>query len=248
MKFEIDLEGALARALSADKLAPVLDKHIMEAINDSLRDATGYGSDFRKALKGQLNGLMPHGLKVDDVAKFQHLLNAALTRAVMGANTKTIDVAMAALEKEILPDLPAIIKVEDLMKEARKAFHKEPNESFYGYFEPPEYSSLGGSLYLHSDDEPGQSKYSSTYNASRFTSFDRHNARYQADFALHFDNEGRVYSMKFESKMVTPKSTPHVQGRFDAMLLALYTGRCTLDMDGKDDDDISYMAGEQDPE
>jgi hypothetical protein len=245
MKFEIDLEGALASALSPEKLSPVLEKHVLEAVNDSLRDATGYGSDFRKALKAQLNELMPHGLALDEVAKFQHLLNAALTRCVMSANTKTIDVAMAALEKEVLPDLPAIIKVTDLMKEARKAFRKEWNEAFYAYFDPPEFKSLGGCLYLDDDEEPGVNRFSSGYRSG---SFDRRNARHQADFRISMDDEGRVYAMKYEGQMLRPSSLPHVQGRFDSILMALYTGRCRVDMEKLDDGDIASLAGEQEPD
>jgi hypothetical protein len=244
MKFEIDLEALLVRVFNPEKILPMLESAMTKALADAINDATSYGSDFRKSLKEQLSTQMPHGLKLDDVAKFQHLLNAALTRTVMGANVKTIDVAMTALEKEVFPDLPAIIKVTDLMEEARRAFRKEWNEEFYAYFEESEYSSLGGCLYLDDDSEPGINRYGSSYRSG---SFDRHDARHKASFRISMDNEGRVYALKFEDKMIRPNSLPHVQGRFDAMLLALYTGRCTLDMEKLDDDDIACMASEQEP-
>lgn len=244
MKFEIDLEAAVARALSPEVLMPVLDKHLQKALDSAIGDSFSWNSDFQKALKEQLNQLIPHGLQVDDIARFQHVLNARLTEYVGAANKKTVDTAIKYLQETVLKDLPAKIKITELMEEARSAFHKESHECFYAYLEGPDEHDYF-TLYLHGDDTPGLNKYSSSYSSRRF---DRRDARYSADFRLSCNKDGEVYSLKFEGKHLKPFDLPNAQGRFDAMLLALYTGRCSLDMEGMDDDDITSLAGEQEPD
>lgn len=73
LKITLDMEVAVAAALQPEKLQPILDKHIADAITTAIRDATGYRSAFSEALKEQLTAAMPHGIRLDDVAKFQHV-------------------------------------------------------------------------------------------------------------------------------------------------------------------------------
>ncbi|MDN8904729.1 hypothetical protein Q0O86_14285, partial [Staphylococcus aureus] len=74
---------------------------------------------------------MPHGLAIDDVAKFQHMANAAVTDAVKGANAESIKTAIAQGLKSAIPVVPERIKLSELLEEARGAFHKEKHEAFY---------------------------------------------------------------------------------------------------------------------
>lgn len=69
LKVNIDLEAVVAQAVAPEKLQPILDKHITDAIASAIKDATGYRSKFREAVEAQLTEAMPHGLKIDDVAK-----------------------------------------------------------------------------------------------------------------------------------------------------------------------------------
>lgn len=135
LKISIDLEAALAQALAPEKLQPILDKHIIGAITSAIDDATGYRSTFRTALKEQLAGAMPHGIEIADVAKFQHVLNEVLCDAVHGHNATALNAALAKAAASVMPDLPATVKLSQLMEDAREGLHVEDRAAFYALFE-----------------------------------------------------------------------------------------------------------------
>ncbi|PZP57453.1 MAG: hypothetical protein DI604_34755, partial [Delftia acidovorans] len=125
IKIELDLSAIVAQAVSAERIQPIVDKAIAEAVKDAINDATGYRSKFRDAMKEQLSEAMPHGLRIDDVAKFQQVLNAAVSSAVQGENAKSVQTAIKSAVGSFMPDLPARIKLSDLLQRARDGFHKE---------------------------------------------------------------------------------------------------------------------------
>lgn len=222
--FDLDIRDIVAKATAPERIQPMLDKAITEALSTALRDATGYNSPFSKQLKTQLAEALPHGLRIDDVAKFQHMLNIAMTSAVSGANAETLRAAMAQLTAGVLPDVPARIKMSELIEKAREGFHKEKHEAFYARFEPSEYSSGGGHLYLDSDESCRDN--------------------YRADMRLAFGGDGHVYALKLDGRDITPKSTPAAVGWFDGLLLSFYVGRTSLDID-MDADDVESACEAQ---
>lgn len=230
----LDLPGIIAQACSAERLQPLVDKAISDALRSSIDEATGYRSEFRKALFLQLAASMPHGLQVDDVAKFQQVLNLAITKHVHGANAATVETALDKLMRDVMPDVPATVKLSDFMKIARSGFHKEEHEAFYAYWEPCTYG--GGWLYMDSDELPGQGYGTKTR--------DREDVKYSARYRFAVNKEGDVYSLHMEGKDVLPNSHPDVIGDFKATLMAMYVGRTKLDVD-IDDDDVREAAQEQ---
>lgn len=224
IKIELDLPAIVAQAVSAERIQPIVDKAIAEAVKDAITDATGYRSKFREAMKEQLSEAMPHGLRIDDVAKFQQVLNAAVSSAVQGENAKAVQTAITSAVGSFLPDLPASIKLSDLLQRARDGFHKESHEAFFAELEMSEYSGGGGWLYLD-----GEESTRGTYSAS---------------MRLAFTKEGQVYSLKLDDKVATPMSLPNAVSEFDALLLALYVGRTTLEID-MDEHDVKSAASEQ---
>lgn len=222
IKIELNLQELIASSVSAEKIQPILDKAISDAISSAIREATGYNSPFSKALKQQLTEAMPHGLSIDDVAKFGHVLNAALTDAVHGANTATIQAALRQAATAVLPDVPSRIKLSELLEEARGGFHKDKHEAFYAHLELSDYG--GGWLYL---DE-------------RESTTDK----YRAGIRVSFNKEGEVYALRLDGQHITPKSMPQVIGSFEGTLLSMYVGRTSLDVD-LDADDVESAASEQ---
>lgn len=229
LKVNIDLEAAVAQALAPEKLQPILDKHLTDAITSAVRDATGYNSAFSKALKVQLADALPHGLRVSDVAKFQHVLNEALRDAVHGQNAATVNTALAEAAASVLPDLPARIKLSQLVKDARDGLHVHGGAEFFARLEEGSY----GHKYLALDSD---TRKSSTYG----TRTDRFSAAYQ----LAFTEEGECYSLKLSGQQITPSSLPHAISGFQATLLALYVGRTRIEFD-IDADDVESAASEQ---
>ena len=222
LKISIDLEAALAQALAPEKLQPILDKHIIGAITSAIDDATGYRSTFRATLKDQLATALPHGLALDDVAKFQHLLNHSMAGLVHGLNSEAINVALTKAAAAAFPNVPAALKMSELLKEARESFHLERHEAFYAHFEPSDY---GGGWLALDGDRMCRSQYS-------------------AQIRLGVNKEGDVYSLKLDGKDITPSSRPDVIGRFDTMLMAMYVGRTRLEID-MDEHDVESAASEQ---
>lgn len=230
LKVNIDLEAAVAQALAPEKLQPILDKHITEALTSAVRDATGYNSEFRKVLEVQLTEAMPHGLKVSDVAKFQHVLNEALREAVHGQNAATVNAALAEAAASVLPDLPASVKLSQLMESARDGLHVQGGAEFFAHLEDSSY----GHKHLSLNSETRKSR---GYSSERIGRFD-------ADYQLAFTPEGECYSLKLNGKQITPTSLPNAISGFQATLLALYVGRTRIEFD-MDPDDVESAASEQ---
>lgn len=222
IRIELNLPELIASAVSAEKIQPILDKAVSQAITDAIREATGYNSPFSKALKQQLTDAMPHGLSIDDVAKFGHVVNAAITDAVHRENANTIQAALRTAATAVLPDVPARLKLSELLKDARDGFRKEEHEAFYAHLECSDYG--GGWLYL---DE-----HESTRD------------KYRAGIRIAFDKEGEVYALRLDGQHITPKSMPQAIGSFEGILLSMYVGRTSLEID-MDADDVEYAATEQ---
>lgn len=234
IKIDLDLPGIIAQACATERLQPLIDKAIGDALKSAINEATGYRSAFSEALKSQLIEALPHGLGVDDVAKFQQVLNQAVAAHVHGANAETVATALEKVVRDAMPDVPAVLKMSELLEAAREGFHKERHESFYAYYEPCGYG--GGRLYLDDDEHPGQAYGSRTR--------DREDVKYQAKHCIAFTKDGDVYALRLDGKDLTPASRPNVVGRFDAMLMSMYVGRTRINVD-MDDDDVRCAAQEQ---
>ncbi len=222
IKIDLDLPTIISAAVSAERVQPLIDKAIAEAIKDTIDKTTGYRSAFREELKKQLAEAMPNGLSITDCAKFQHMLNAAVTSAVQDENAEVIRVAMTKAAKSVMPDVPTRIKLSELLEEARSGFYKEKHEAFYAHLEISDYG--GATLFLDKDESQRE--------------------KYRADIRISFNKEGEVYSLHMDGHDITPKSTPHAVGVFDGLLLSMYVGRTSLDMD-IDESDVESAASEQ---
>lgn len=221
IKIELDLPGIIGAAVTAERIQPIVDRAIAEAIKDAISDATGYRSKFRAALKQQLSEAMPHGLEIEDCAKFQQVLNRAITEAVHGENAQTMQAAMQAAAKAVIPKAPERIKLSELVEEARSGFHSE-HEAFYAHLEMSDYG--GGALYLDSDDSCRD--------------------KYRAKMRIAFTKDGHVYAMRLDGYDLTPKSMPDAIGLFDGLLLSMYVGRTSLEID-INEDEVKSAAAEQ---
>ena len=219
INIELDLAAIISKAVSTERLQPLVEKAIGEALKSAIEDATGYRSVFRKAVEVQLAEAMPHGLAIDDVAKFQHVLNAALQAGVHGANSATVKTAMDKAVADVLPNVPTRIKLSELIEKARDDFSIESNEAFYAKLEINEYGI--GHLYLDSDADT--------------------RSQYSAKIKLAFTKEGGVYALKHDGAQVLPSSLPKAISRFDGLMLALYVGRTSLELD-IDEDEVESLA------
>lgn len=214
LEIDLDLQAIITAATSTERLQPLVDKAIAEAIEAAVSDATGYSSDFRKAMTEQLKSAMPHGFQIDDVAKFQLMANAAVTEAVQGANAATIQAAISKGLSDVVPDVPARIKLSELLEQARSGFHREEHEGFYARLEVSDYGFA--QLFLDGDEDCRKT--------------------YAAKTRLSISKDGDVYSMKLDGQKLKPLSMPQVIGHWEGQLLAMYVGRTTVELDMDADD------------
>lgn len=231
MTYSIDFQGALDRALAPAVINPILDKYIGKAIEDAIKEATGYRSEFQKALGEQLATAFPHGLHIDDVAKFQQVLNWSISKMVGDANRAAIEASMQKVVGLLLPDIPAIVKLSEFMNGVREGLWVDGNDPFYAYLE----KSSGGytHIYLDKNEHPGLKSF-----------LERDDVKYQAAYQLGVLKDGDVYSLKLKGTLITPSSMPDVVGCFDAALMAMYVGRTRLEID-MDDDGMRRLSAEQ---
>lgn len=223
IKINLDLAQIIGDACSAEKLQPIISKAITETVKDAIESATGYRSAFRQAVTTQLAEAMPHGLRLSDVVKFQSILNSAMEGLVQDANNATIKAAMEKAAKSVMPDVPARIKLSNLMEEARGGLHKSTEDNFFACYEEDGYGLCH--LYLDSSDYCTH----------------KHDARISLSLSK---DSGEAYRLKLYGKNVTPSSVPTVVGKFDSLLMALYVGRATLEID-IDEDEVKSLAAKQ---
>lgn len=219
IRIDLDLPSIIGVAVSAERVQPLVDKAISEAIKDAINEATGYRSAFRDELKKQLAEAMPKGLSVGDCAKFQLVLNAAVTDAVQSENAQTIQAALRAAAKAVMPDVPERIKLSELMEAARDGLHKDKSEAFYAHLEVKD-SGYGWLSFDRDENCKGQ---------------------HRADIRMSFNKEGAIYSLHLSGRDITPKSVPDAIGRFEGLLLSMYVGRTSLEVD-IDEDDVRALA------
>lgn len=237
VELQLDLQSAIQKAITPEALQPIIDKAVQSAVSSAINEATGYRSKFSESLKAQLAEAMPHGLDVRDVVKFQNVLNDAIAKLIGDANATSVETALKEAAKQVMPDVPATIKLSELVELAREGLHKEKDEAFYAFWNPGEYG--GGWLYLDKDEKPG---HSSTYSSYR--DFDRYDVKYRASFHLAVTKEGEVYAMRLDGKTLTPSARPDIVGKFASYMMAMYVGRTRLEVD-IDDDDVAAAAREQ---
>lgn len=221
MKIEIDLDlqAIITAATTAERLQPLLDKAIADALKDAIQSATGYNSAFRKAVTQQLQDAMPHGVRIDDAAKFQLMANHAVSQAVQGANAATLQAAITKALQDVAPEVPASVKLSDLLDRAREGFHKEHHEGFYARMEV----STGDYAHIYLDSDEGCRSH--------------HQARTRIDIT----KDGSVYNMRLDGQELKPLSLPTVIGHWEGLLLAMYVGRTTIERD-IDADDVEYAG------
>lgn len=235
LTINLNIEDAISKAINPEVMGPVVEKAVFGAVKSAIEDATNYNSEFRKTLQKQLAATLPHGLDLNDLAKFQHILNQTLTAVVNGANNDTVTAAITYAVKAVLPEVQPVIKVTELLEMAREEFLIDPHEEFYAFYEESEYG--GGYLFLDSDPKPGHSRYSPG-NGSR------ESCKYSAKYRIAFNKEGEAYSMKLADQDLLPSKLPHVISRFDTLMLAMYVGRTRIEVDA-DDGDCESMSGHQ---
>ncbi len=221
IKIELDLPGIISAAVAAKHIQPIVNKAIARAIESAITDVTGYRSEFVTALKTQLAAALPHGLDVADVANFQQVLNHALTETVKGTNAATVHTALVAAAKHMLPDLPARMKLSELIGMAREGLNKNEGEAFFAKLELSEYG--GAWIYLDSN-----------------ANLDR---KHEADIRVGITKAGECFALKMTGRDMTPTTFHAVVSKFNGVLLAIYTGRMGLDID-MDADDVESAAGE----
>lgn len=234
IKINLDLSAAVSSALSPENLAPILNKCVTDAITRAIRSVTDYDSGFSKALNEQLKESMPHGLGLDDVVKFQHVLNGALRSAVHGANFETVNAALIEAVKEALPEVPAIVTMTELLEMARDSLATEENDAFYALYEESSFGG-GGSLYIDRNPKVGGDSYGA---------YRRESNKYKAGINLAFTKEGEVYALKLRDAQVTPSSRPTVITKLDSILMGMYVGRTKLKVD-MDADEVECAAQER---
>ena len=223
LEIDLDLQAIITAATSTERLQPLVDKAIAEAIKDAIGSATNYNSDFRKTLTEQLKSAMPHGVRIDEVAKFQMMANQAVSEAVQGANAATIKAAIAKGLSDVVPDVPASIKLSELLEKARGGFDCENHKGFYARLEVSDYG--WAQLYLDSNEHCRN--------------------KYDAKTRLSMTKDGEVYNMKLDGQEMKPFSLPTVIGHWEGLLLAMYVARTTVEID-LDANDVEWAAQAKD--
>lgn len=222
IKLNLDVNEIISSAVSTDIVKPIIEKAIKSVIENAICSATGHNSAFRKGIEQQIKEAMPCSIQIDDVAKFHQVALAELNQAVHGANSEIIKDLFKETFSRMIPNVPAQVKLSDLIKSARNNFYNGA-EGFYACLE--EDSKYGGGWFSLDNDPDCRSDY-------------------LAKIRLGFNKDGDVFSLRLDNENITPNSRPDIISKFDATLLSMYVGKTSLIID-INADEVEELAQSQ---
>jgi len=204
--------------VESGKLDEIIATKVESLIEDALGDALRSYSDFGKAFKESLKGILTFDLDKMQIGKYNELV-AEIVKTKLGDHLegKWKDDFEAYLDT-LLSGGPPEMKLSELLKELVRMNEDEARE------EGHEYAKM----------EVGKSEYGTVDVAMWPWETDRYASRYTAPYRLRIDKEGRVWSIELgnEERDETPSPLElRSRWRFEAQLFRLRTAQTKVVID-----------------
>lgn len=224
MQIDINIEQivaeSVAAALAPEKIQPIIQKNLDEAVKDAITEQFSWRSPFREMLKEKLAGVMP--TDIDDLARYGDLVvksvKGMLAESQQQAIRQTIEEKLASM----LKPLPSSMKLSELIAKLTEHFADsyEREGSLSPTFHAEEPDATNGYWDFCADPRSDVSKYGCAIK-------------------MRFDKEGTCWSLKMEDRdakalILGPSFAA------DALVLNLYTGGIKIERDRVDTDEIYY--------
>jgi hypothetical protein len=234
MNFNIDIEGmaaaALSSALDPDRISELLRNKMVEVVESAINDQFSWRSDFQKLLATEIAKAMP--TEVEGLGRFSDVVVKAVTESVNAHQSEFVQKAVADRLKSMLKPLPGQMKLSDVVQQIIDAFDehdRDGSESPTVIFERSS-GSTSGYAQLYIDPRSGRDRYGCKFNA-RLHPVEDDNHDVLVCWALEMD-DGKLENKRF----IGPAFNA------EALLLNLYTGQVSIEVDQTNFDDVYYSS------
>ncbi|MFV0348601.1 MAG: hypothetical protein ACK5JO_08430 [Halodesulfovibrio sp.] len=214
------MDEQLAEFMASDKPKAMLDKHIAEAFNESLKSVFGWNSEFRKTVERTIAAFLP--ANIDDVADI-HIYNEVLSNMIKKHMKRVLSEDAAQAMERLLND-PAAPAPESVSIEALgRAFLEE----------------------CEADDEPEiKISYSDNEHVSEFAQIDFSKGEYRGCGTVGVKGSEEVFCIHryYSGRKDTQEMFPGPFYNFEKRLFHLYA--CGAKLTGLEDVDVDDLISE----
>lgn len=230
MQIQIDIQGmlqqAIDQALAPETLQPILGKALNETLERAIKDAFGYGSDFRKIMETSVAEAMPK--QVDGLVIMGELITDRIKQIVGDQQDATLTQIIDAQLEGLMTPAPAQMKLSDLCKEMTQRWGRRE-------FDRPEGS------------RPSFIKKTSSYGSVSFY-LDKEESKdeMECDFELHISaGGGNILSLRVRGEDRHPPRK-HISRRWDdeLYLTQLFAAGTQIEIDMRDGEDHDHYYRE----
>lgn len=233
MQLNIDIEGmaaaALASALEPERVAAVLEKHMIEAVDSGIKEQFGYRSEFTKLLNAELARAMP--TNVEDLGRFSDLVVKTVTEVVNAHQAEFVKKAVADRLNSMLRPLPETMKLSEVVQQIVATFDEHDRDG----------SSAPTVIFERSDTVGGYAELRIDPRGDR----SRHGCRFRARLhPVDDDNHGLVvcWALEIDDEKLENKRFIGPTFNAEALLLNLYTGQVKIEIDETDFSEVYYPS------
>jgi hypothetical protein len=229
MKIEIDLEkqisDAVADAIAPEKIGALIQKNVSAVVDDAVKSAFSYSSQFRKLAETSIAQLMPHELKLDKQADWNHFITQAITERVAALNDQRLKEAIAPVLDQLLDTPPESIKLSELVRALVKNWRER--------------GDVNSTHQLVVESSATSDGYKDIY-----ISKDKMRSNYSADVRLRVDRDNRVWAINLNGDDLAKQKFAGPYFNVEQQLFQLYACKTKIEIDVRDIDDIDLEFDE----
>lgn len=232
MQIDINIEQIVAESVAAalhpEKIQPIIEKNVQDAVKGAIEKQFSYSSPFKKALEEKLTGIMPTDF--GDLGRYGDLVMKTVTGMLNDRQDQAVNQTIKEKLEAMLSPFPDRMKLTEVVGKLVLAFansyDREGSDRPTIIIESCENDGLTpGYWHFFADPKRNQDKYSCKVHMS-------------------FNPEGECYSLKFGD--YDPRKSlllGKVYGA-EALILGLYTGGVKIEREDIYTDDIYYSDSE----
>ncbi len=225
MELNIDIESVVAQAVAAalapERLQPIITKQVEKAVDSAIEEQFGYRAPFRKLLEEKMAAAMPTDM--EDLGRFSDLvlkvISAKLHEAQAEAVAQIIQPKLDAMLKPLPPAMKLSELVEKLLPDLADDYRRDGADQPTIIVE--RHDNLYGYWRLYIDSRSNRSQYDSRLK-------------------IAFRGDGKAYSLSIDDKKTENALLIGPTYNADALLLQIYTGGITIELDQTDFSDVYY--------
>lgn len=228
MQINIDIEqtiaDAVAAAIAPERMGEVIKKNVQDVVDRAIGQAFSTYGGFAKTVNEAVGQLVPHDLKLDKQADWNHVVLHAIGERLAAYNDQRLKEAIAPTLDKLFETPPESVNLSEIVRDAVLHWRE------YGQAENPtlQVNRDTGSL--------------SGYVDIRISKGNSYSSR---DVYIAMNAKGEVYSLKVDDSDIQKTKYAGPFFNFEQKLFQLYACKTKLIIDVESIDEIDLEVDEE---